>query len=184
MDQNLITRGDLPRFVMDSYEECRGPPRLFLLDKYDFLKQAYWGCVRLRNAYPTYWMNSILIYIVLTGLMLRVLEPVWSATLIHHSLKWSHHPLEWQKQKFIGKRKPAKLRSLSLSLSGDCRGCTIFCYVVIINSVHSSFWVLTLIPNQSGKRLPHPKDLICYIYAVTYNWSEDLVSSHWRGGKL
>lgn len=35
MDQNLITRGDLPRFVMDSYEECRGPPRLFLLDKFD-----------------------------------------------------------------------------------------------------------------------------------------------------
>ncbi|KAK6943217.1 hypothetical protein RJ641_028594 [Dillenia turbinata] len=35
MDQNLITQGDLPRFVMDSYEECRGPPRLFLLDKFD-----------------------------------------------------------------------------------------------------------------------------------------------------
>ncbi|GAB4833246.1 hypothetical protein Ancab_031493 [Ancistrocladus abbreviatus] len=35
MDQNLIAGGDLPRFVMDSYEECRGPPRLFLLDKFD-----------------------------------------------------------------------------------------------------------------------------------------------------
>ncbi|KAJ8898981.1 hypothetical protein K2173_008483 [Erythroxylum novogranatense] len=35
MDQSVITRGDLPRFVMDSYEECRGPPRLFLLDKFD-----------------------------------------------------------------------------------------------------------------------------------------------------
>ncbi|XP_011077501.1 protein SCAR2 [Sesamum indicum] len=35
MDQNLVTQGDLPRFVMDSYEECRGPPRLFLLDKFD-----------------------------------------------------------------------------------------------------------------------------------------------------
>lgn len=34
-EQNLITRGDLPRFVMDSYEECRAPPRLFLLDKFD-----------------------------------------------------------------------------------------------------------------------------------------------------
>ncbi|XP_034220048.1 protein SCAR2 isoform X2 [Prunus dulcis] len=34
-EQNMITRGDLPRFVMDSYEECRGPPRLFLLDKFD-----------------------------------------------------------------------------------------------------------------------------------------------------
>ncbi|KAL7194937.1 hypothetical protein ACSBR1_035196 [Camellia fascicularis] len=35
MGQNLITQEDLPRFVMDSYEECRGPPRLFLLDKFD-----------------------------------------------------------------------------------------------------------------------------------------------------
>ncbi|KAF3448019.1 hypothetical protein FNV43_RR08727 [Rhamnella rubrinervis] len=34
-EQNLVARGDLPRFVMDSYEECRGPPRLFLLDKFD-----------------------------------------------------------------------------------------------------------------------------------------------------
>ncbi|GJT59461.1 zinc finger, CCHC-type containing protein [Tanacetum coccineum] len=25
-EQNLITKGDLPWFVMDSYEECRGPP--------------------------------------------------------------------------------------------------------------------------------------------------------------
>lgn len=33
-EQSLVARGDLPRFVMDSYEECRGPPRLFLLDKY------------------------------------------------------------------------------------------------------------------------------------------------------
>ncbi|CAN4106164.1 unnamed protein product [Withania somnifera] len=35
IDQNMVARGDLPRFVMDSYEECRGPPRLFLLDKFD-----------------------------------------------------------------------------------------------------------------------------------------------------
>ncbi|XP_057435320.1 protein SCAR2-like isoform X2 [Lotus japonicus] len=34
-EQKLVTRGDLPRFIMDSYGECRGPPRLFLLDKYD-----------------------------------------------------------------------------------------------------------------------------------------------------
>ncbi|XP_010529117.1 PREDICTED: protein SCAR2-like [Tarenaya hassleriana] len=35
LEQSLITRGDLPRCVMDSYEECRGPPRLFHLDKFD-----------------------------------------------------------------------------------------------------------------------------------------------------
>ncbi|XP_024522467.1 SCAR-like protein 1 [Selaginella moellendorffii] len=34
-DQNLCTQGDLPRFIRSSYEECRGPPRLFLLDKFD-----------------------------------------------------------------------------------------------------------------------------------------------------
>ncbi|KAG6437037.1 hypothetical protein SASPL_101944 [Salvia splendens] len=35
LDNNLVTRGDMPRFIMDSYEECREPPRLFLLDKFD-----------------------------------------------------------------------------------------------------------------------------------------------------
>ncbi|KAK7260041.1 hypothetical protein RIF29_25763 [Crotalaria pallida] len=34
-EQNLVTHGDLPRFIMDSYEDSRGPPRLFLLDKFD-----------------------------------------------------------------------------------------------------------------------------------------------------
>lgn len=27
----------MPRFILDSYEECRGPPRLFTLDKYENL---------------------------------------------------------------------------------------------------------------------------------------------------
>ncbi|XP_066164710.1 SCAR-like protein 1 isoform X2 [Oryza sativa Japonica Group] len=35
IDQNMITQGDMPRFILDSYEECRGPPRLFTLDKFD-----------------------------------------------------------------------------------------------------------------------------------------------------
>lgn len=30
----------MPRFVMDSYEECHGPPRLFTLDKYVFANPA------------------------------------------------------------------------------------------------------------------------------------------------
>ncbi|KAL8526550.1 hypothetical protein ACS0TY_015661 [Phlomoides rotata] len=34
-DQNLVTQGDLPRYLMDSYEDSRAPPRLFLLDKFD-----------------------------------------------------------------------------------------------------------------------------------------------------
>ncbi|GER55751.1 SCAR homolog 2 [Striga asiatica] len=35
VDQNIVTKGDLPRFIRDSYEESRPPPRLFLLDKFD-----------------------------------------------------------------------------------------------------------------------------------------------------
>ncbi|CAM6035116.1 unnamed protein product [Sphagnum compactum] len=34
-EQNHCTQGDLPRFIRNFYEECRGPPRLFLLDKFD-----------------------------------------------------------------------------------------------------------------------------------------------------
>ncbi|XP_075091065.1 protein SCAR3 isoform X2 [Nicotiana tabacum] len=34
-EQNHFIYNDLPRFIMDSYEECRGPPRLHLLDKFD-----------------------------------------------------------------------------------------------------------------------------------------------------
>lgn len=33
-DQNHCTSRDLPRFVRKYYQECQGPPRLFLLDKY------------------------------------------------------------------------------------------------------------------------------------------------------
>ncbi|KAG8061500.1 hypothetical protein GUJ93_ZPchr0003g17025 [Zizania palustris] len=35
LNQNMITQGDMPRFILDSYEECRGPPHLFTLDKFD-----------------------------------------------------------------------------------------------------------------------------------------------------
>ncbi|KAL0922522.1 hypothetical protein M5K25_006512 [Dendrobium thyrsiflorum] len=35
VEQNLFVQGDMPRFILDSYEECRGPPRLFMLDKFD-----------------------------------------------------------------------------------------------------------------------------------------------------
>lgn len=33
-EQNHFIYNDLPRFIMDSYEECHAPPRLHLLDKY------------------------------------------------------------------------------------------------------------------------------------------------------
>nr|GME14539.1 protein SCAR3 isoform X3 [Ipomoea batatas] len=34
-EENHFIYSDLPRFIMDSYEECHGPPRLHLLDKFD-----------------------------------------------------------------------------------------------------------------------------------------------------
>ncbi|KAF3676455.1 Protein SCAR1 [Capsicum annuum] len=34
-EQNHFIYNDLPRFIMDSYEECHGPPHLHLLDKFD-----------------------------------------------------------------------------------------------------------------------------------------------------
>ncbi|KAI3974689.1 hypothetical protein MKX01_004418 [Papaver californicum] len=55
MEQNQITRGDLPRFIMDSYEECRGPPRLFLLDKFD---TAGAGACLKRYSDPSFYKSS------------------------------------------------------------------------------------------------------------------------------
>lgn len=34
IDQSQCAQGELPHFVRNFYEDCRGPPRLFLLDKY------------------------------------------------------------------------------------------------------------------------------------------------------
>ncbi len=33
-DQSNCTKSELPNFVRNFYDNCRGPPRLFLLDKY------------------------------------------------------------------------------------------------------------------------------------------------------
>jgi hypothetical protein len=33
-DENHFMKRDLPRFLHNLYDDCRGPPRLFLLDKY------------------------------------------------------------------------------------------------------------------------------------------------------
>ncbi|KAK0580114.1 hypothetical protein LWI29_036546 [Acer saccharum] len=35
LEQNHFVYNDLPRFIMDSYEECRDPPRFYMLDKFD-----------------------------------------------------------------------------------------------------------------------------------------------------
>jgi hypothetical protein len=35
LDHGVVTRGDTPRFIMESIKQCCGPPKLFMLDKYD-----------------------------------------------------------------------------------------------------------------------------------------------------
>lgn len=52
MDQNLCAQGELPPFVRGFYDDCRGPPRLFLLDKFD--KAGRGACVK-RYTDPTYF---------------------------------------------------------------------------------------------------------------------------------
>uniref|UniRef100_A0A453I9V9 Uncharacterized protein n=1 Tax=Aegilops tauschii subsp. strangulata TaxID=200361 RepID=A0A453I9V9_AEGTS len=43
VDHGVVTTGDTPRFIMDSIKQCHGPPRLFMLDKYDeFLSFVNW----------------------------------------------------------------------------------------------------------------------------------------------
>jgi len=46
-DQKHCTKLDLPNFIHNYYENCHGPPRLFLLDKY---------C--LSNFFPAYTSNQ------------------------------------------------------------------------------------------------------------------------------
>eukprot|EP00249_Psilotum_nudum_P018982 c27052_g1_i1 orf=239-2878(+) len=61
-DQNHLTRGDLPRFIRRSYEECRGPPGLFLLDKFDVAGDG--ACLK-RYSNPSFfkmeWASSELL---------------------------------------------------------------------------------------------------------------------------
>jgi hypothetical protein len=49
MDQNLCAQGELPRFVRNFYDDCRGPPRLFLLDKYDAHLEFKLDCLSAFN---------------------------------------------------------------------------------------------------------------------------------------
>ncbi|PKA58933.1 SCAR-like protein 2 [Apostasia shenzhenica] len=53
--ENPVSCWDLPQFMIDSYEECRGPPRLFLLDKYD---RAGSGACLKRYSDPGYFRKA------------------------------------------------------------------------------------------------------------------------------
>ncbi|KAJ0975528.1 hypothetical protein J5N97_017493 [Dioscorea zingiberensis] len=55
-NQNLIAGGDMPRFILDSYEECRGPPRLFTLDKFDI---AGAGACLKRYSDPSFFKTNL-----------------------------------------------------------------------------------------------------------------------------
>ncbi|ONK80091.1 uncharacterized protein A4U43_C01F13800 [Asparagus officinalis] len=50
-----LLSSDLPQFMMDSYEECREPPRLYLLDKFD---TAGTGACLKRYSDPAYFKRE------------------------------------------------------------------------------------------------------------------------------
>ncbi|KAE8699371.1 SCAR family protein, putative isoform 3 [Hibiscus syriacus] len=54
-EKNLFIYNDLPRFVMDSYEVCRDPPRLHLLDK--FCAGGRGSCLK-RYSDPTFFKRA------------------------------------------------------------------------------------------------------------------------------
>ncbi|KAL2467326.1 Protein SCAR1 [Abeliophyllum distichum] len=53
--QNHFLYGDVPQFIVDSYEDCRGPPRLHLLDK--FGPGGPGSCLR-RYSDPTFFKRA------------------------------------------------------------------------------------------------------------------------------
>ncbi|CAA6654675.1 unnamed protein product [Spirodela intermedia] len=55
IDQNMVTREDIPRFILDSYEESRGPPRLFMLDKFDSAEDG--ACLK-RYSDPSFFKTN------------------------------------------------------------------------------------------------------------------------------
>ncbi|XVF27499.1 hypothetical protein REPUB_Repub14bG0112600 [Reevesia pubescens] len=54
-EKNHFIYNDLPRFIMDSYEVCRDPPRLHLLDKFDVGGPG--SCLK-RYSDPTYFKRA------------------------------------------------------------------------------------------------------------------------------
>ncbi|XP_052201933.1 protein SCAR3-like isoform X2 [Diospyros lotus] len=54
-ERHHLICGDLPQFIMDSYEECRDPPRLHLLDKFD--SGGPGTCLR-RYSDPTFFRRA------------------------------------------------------------------------------------------------------------------------------
>ncbi|KAF8053838.1 hypothetical protein N665_1371s0009 [Sinapis alba] len=54
-EQNHLIQDDLPHFIMDPYEECRDPPRLHMLDKFDINGPG--SCLK-RYSDPTYFRRA------------------------------------------------------------------------------------------------------------------------------
>ncbi|ESQ33960.1 hypothetical protein EUTSA_v10006666mg [Eutrema salsugineum] len=55
IEQNHLIYDDLPHFIMDPYEECRDPPRLHFLDKFDINGPG--SCLK-RYSDPTYFRRA------------------------------------------------------------------------------------------------------------------------------
>ena len=75
-DKNHFIYNDLPRFIMDSYEVCRDPPRLHLLDKYGYLHPL--PLLAMTRMFKK-WICDVYIYFlfwILTSALLADLMPV------------------------------------------------------------------------------------------------------------
>ncbi|KAF6176056.1 hypothetical protein GIB67_000150 [Kingdonia uniflora] len=55
-EQNLLINSELPPFIMDSYEQCRDPPRLHLLDK--FGTEGPGACLR-KYSDPSFFKKAL-----------------------------------------------------------------------------------------------------------------------------
>ena len=117
LEQSVVTRGDLPRCVMDSYEECRGPPRLFLLDKCDFdfffflnfvFLVVLWEMGGDVRSFVWFWL----------GLIFRELGHAWNATPIHHLLGTKHLHMKRRGMIFRERRNHWKQRYVVLPKTG------------------------------------------------------------------
>ncbi|XP_068665516.1 SCAR-like protein 2 isoform X2 [Aristolochia californica] len=81
-ERNHFSHSDLPQFIMDSYEECRGPPHLSVLDKFD---PAGAGACLKRYSDPSFFRKAC------GNSELMKAEKVQRVKMYHNKRKGSRH---------------------------------------------------------------------------------------------
>ncbi|KAG9446788.1 hypothetical protein H6P81_012916 [Aristolochia fimbriata] len=111
-ENNHFSHSDLPQFIMDSYEECRGPPRLFLLDKFD---PAGAGACLKRYSDPSFFRKAC------SNSELLKAEKAHKEKKSHHKRKGSRHKSGYiSRASSMSQRYGSdRLRFVSLDTSGQ-----------------------------------------------------------------